>query len=45
MELLHFLLDGCQPSVAEHLESLAHAILGENDMVDEVSYFIYLLVE
>ena len=45
MELLHFLLDGRQSSVAKHLHAFIYAILSKNDMVDEVGYFIYLFVE
>ena len=45
MELLHFLLDGSQSLFPEHLQTLSHAILGKDNMVDEVSYLIYFLVE
>ena len=45
MELLHFLLDGSQSSVAEHLQTLLYAILVKDNMIDEVSYLIYFLVE
>ena len=45
MELLQFLLDGSQSLVAKHVQTLLYALLGKGNMVDEVSYLIYFLVE